>query len=129
MRKTVSIEIAAVIVLLTIGGCSNVKSDAGKVSLFQPQPLINEVFTVEGIPHQKYMVGGGFAVEFKAPCAGTLFWVEQTERRIMMTKQLQEGQTFEEYVPVDQEEFRLLFRHLDKTRFVLYFVPAQPTDQ
>jgi hypothetical protein len=53
--------------------------------------------------------------------------VEQTERRMMMTKQLQEGQTFDEYMPVDQEEFRQLFRDLGNTRFVLYFVPTQPT--
>jgi len=127
MRKSIVFGLVGIIGLWAAAGCGNVRSTGSAPSLFPPPPLINEVFTVDGIPHPKYMVGGGFAVEFKAPCEGTLFWVEQTERRMMMTKQLQEGQTFDEYVPVDQEEFRQLFRDLDKTRFVLYFVPTQPT--
>ncbi len=128
MKRTCVLWMAAVLMSVLTSGCVHVNSVNEETmrseNVFKPMPLVNEYFTVEGIPQRKYMVGGGVSVSYRAPADGTLYWVEETGRKIIMTKSLDSGEFFEEYLPLDDEHIQLLFKDMEKTRFVLYFVPS-----
>jgi hypothetical protein len=74
------------------------------------------------------MVGGGVSVTFKAPVEGHLYWVEETQKKMIKTMQLNAGELFDEILPLDDADFQLLCGDISKTRFVVYFVPSSPAN-
>lgn len=132
MKKRFCVWIAAAVLTMMAGGCGNVnsttKNSVMSDAAFKPVPLVNDVFTVEGIPQKKYMVGGGVIVTFRAPVEGNLYWVEETQKKIIMTMQLDADELFDETLPGDDEDFQRLCGDISKARFTLYFVPTPPAN-
>ena len=79
----------------------------------------------DGLPADRFLVGGGYEVTYTAPAAGTLVWAERTTRRVFITRSLEAGETFEESAdPTDQTFREVLGIDPADARLVLYFVPA-----
>ncbi|NLW84716.1 MAG: hypothetical protein GXY41_10000 [Phycisphaerae bacterium] len=134
MTKTYLLSLSAILLAICTVGCESQVETSTTTLLPLPAPMdgqpyeyisqANNHFTVEGLPLKQYMVGGGVMVEFNAPTDGTLYWVEETGRKIMMTKYLKMGDFFGEALPIDNADFRNLLGDMSSARFVLYFIPA-----
>ncbi|MEJ2647857.1 MAG: hypothetical protein P8016_05540 [Sedimentisphaerales bacterium] len=86
-------------------------------------------FRSNGLPKQKYLVGGGLDVEWVAPQAGTAYLVEENTHKIIMTKSLEADEEFE-FSPgsAEPEEAKQIFGvEMSKLKFLLYFIPAEQT--
>lgn len=109
------LTVACVSVLLCLAGCSALSED----------PL-----TKSGIPHSRYLVGGGFSIEYVAPANGTAYWVEETTEKILETKSVNSGDKVEFGGGVD---FRLMEQALGidmkDAKFTLYFVPIEAAEK
>jgi hypothetical protein len=108
---------AGIVVLaaITLPGCGS--------SMIGP----TDDFNSNGLPKQKYLVGGGLDVEWVAPQAGTAYLVEQNTRKIVVTKSLEAGERFE-FSPgsAEPKEAKQIFGvEMSKLKFMLYFVPAE----
>lgn len=66
-----------------LAGCTTMQKDS-----------ISGVFTTQGLPDERYLVGGGFEIDFDAPCAGTAYLVDVSVGRYMKTEQLEENDSF-----------------------------------
>ncbi|HIA27166.1 MAG TPA: hypothetical protein EYN79_03465 [Planctomycetes bacterium] len=64
----------------------------------------NADFNSAGIPQQKYLVGGGWNIEYVAPMAGVCYWVEKTTSKIIKMRSLEKGEKFEASRPPDRGE-------------------------
>ena len=118
MRSNYSIvTVACVSVLLCLAGCSGLStSSAGP-------------FTRNGIPHSRYLVGGGFSIEYIAPANGTAYWVEETTRKILQTKSLNAGDKAE-FTGSDPDSVKqALGIDFKDTKFTLYFVPIEAPEK
>ncbi|MDH7598027.1 MAG: hypothetical protein QHH07_00130 [Sedimentisphaerales bacterium] len=82
-------------------------------------------FTPEGVPDRRFLVGGRFDVEYRAPSEGTLYWVEDNTKTIIATKSVDPGTSVQfQWVP----EFASLLGDPNRPSSVklsLYFVPNQ----
>ncbi len=81
-------------------------------------------FNSAGIPHQKYLVGGGWNIEYEAPMAGVCYWVEKTTSKIIEMKSLEEGEKFEpdvEFVEVFENVMGVSYQEAVSQ---LYFIPS-----
>lgn len=90
---------------------------------------IGPKFDASGIPAHRYYVGGGILIEYKAPENGTVFVVEETTDRILVTKSIEQGEAFEFKVEVEDAEARKQFeaalgKAVNEARFALFFIPA-----
>jgi hypothetical protein len=101
---------AAASVALLAGGCG-------------PRPRS----ALEYLPGEKYVVGGGLNIDWKAPEPGTVYLVEKQTGKIMETRTLEKGETYTFSVAsvtqADELE-QLLGITIAKAQIVLYFVPA-----
>lgn len=82
-----------------------------------------------GLPHGSRVVGGGLSIEWQAPERGSAILREETTRRVVATKTLDAGDSFDFPQTSDQmEALNRLFGDPMPTNltFVLYFVPTPP---
>lgn len=108
------VTIACVSMLLSLAGCSTLSTSGGP-------------FTKNGIPHSRYLVGGGFSVEYIAPADGTAYWVEETTQKILETKSLNSGDKaeFGGASPDPDSVKQILGIDIKDAKFTLYFVPVE----
>ena len=52
-------------------------------------------FSKDGIPHERYLVGGGLNVSYTAPCDGTAYLVDASSKKYVSTESLKAGKDFE----------------------------------
>jgi len=101
--------------LLCLAGCSTLSTSS------------EGPFTKNGIPHSRYLVGGGLSIEYIAPANGTAYWVEETTQRILETKSLNSGDKAEfGGGGVDPDSVKeALGIDIKDAKFTLYFVPIE----
>lgn len=82
-------------------------------------------FNSNGLPKQKYFVGGGLDIDWVAPQAGTAYLVEETTGKIIMTKSLEADDTFDFSTgSAEPEGAKEIFGvEMSKLKFSLYFIP------
>jgi len=91
------------------------------------------------LPRGARLVGGGLMIHYEAPADGTVILTERTSGRVLATRSLSEGQSFE-FGPGQDGFEEVLFRMFGGTNtvetaavmqvptntfFQLYFVPAK----
>ena len=104
---------ACVSMLLCLAGCSSLSTSS------------ECPFTKNGIPHSRYLVGGGFSIEYIAPANGTAYWVEETTGKILQTKSLNAGDKAEFSGSDPDSVKQALGIDFKDTKFTLYFVPIE----
>ncbi len=105
---------AGVVGLLMIAGC-NTTAFPGRT----------------GVPRGAKVVGGGLAINWEAPTAGTVYLVEETSGKIIETQSLDEDATFEFDADFSDDDVVKTFERvtgvgIEKVRLVLYFKPSPP---
>ena len=88
-------------------------------------------FNEEGIPHSKYLVGGGFEMQYMAPTAGTALVVEESTAKILTTRTLDEREMFVLEIEeiIEPEDFPVTVGiPMSDARIALYFVPSKTKD-
>ena len=87
----------------------------------------NEQFRSNGLPAKKYLVGGGFQVEWTAPSNGTAHLVEETTSKIIQCQYLEQGKSFELSMALEPVEFKEYFGiEMAEAKLSLYFIPTAP---
>ena len=118
VRRTANVLVGAIaaMLLVSILGCASTHTGP---------------FDSDGLPRDKYFVGGGIMINWTAPQDGTAYVVMSAaeERRIIQTQYIMEAGKFDfELVAADQETVdqfeKVLGAKLSETRFSLYFVPS-----
>jgi len=96
--------------MLSLAGCSALSSSA------------SETFTKKGLPHQKYLIGGGFEVYYMPHIPGTAYWVDETTKRILVTEtvEAEEHIEFEHDAEVFEESYGIPVK---EAKLSLYFIP------
>ncbi|MBN2684514.1 MAG: hypothetical protein JXR40_04500 [Pontiellaceae bacterium] len=84
----------------------------------------SDLFTDKGLPNERYMVGGGFEIDFDAPCDGTAYLVDVSVGRYIKTEYLdfEESFYFPDYVVEQLLEDGEVAKVIDLR---LYFIPAE----
>ncbi len=83
----------------------------------------------DGLPGEEYLVGGGMMINWEAPADGTAFLVEKTTGKIVETRSMKRGDTYDFSVGSAGQalEFEKVFGvKLSEARLMLYFEPATP---
>ncbi len=108
----------SVFMIVLISGCSSL-SDS-----FSDQQ--NGVFTSDGIPSMRYLVGGGIDITFIPSTPGTVHWVEETSQKIIQSKSLKADEKVEFSLETrDPDTYETLMGvELGESKYSLYFVPA-----
>ena len=75
------------------------------------------------------VVAGGFAINWKAPTAGTVYLIEKTSGKTIETQSVDEGGTYEFEMTLDDEEVLQTFANafgvsVKEAELVLYFKPG-----
>ncbi|MFA7235831.1 MAG: hypothetical protein WC058_03115 [Phycisphaeraceae bacterium] len=110
--------------LVTVGGFAMVLSIMafGCSTASRTPPL-----DAAGVPAQKYLIGGGYAVEFKAPVAGIFYMVDSADHQILATKTLDAGENFRETMPVRGDGVarleKIIGKPISQIHLSHYFVP------
>lgn len=88
-------------------------------------------FDADGIPHERYYVGGGFMVDYTAPAAGTVYWTDNAARKVIVTQSVEAGERFESpgSMPQPKEYEKVMGSPLRDAKFMLYFIPNEPNPQ
>jgi hypothetical protein len=95
---------------LLLGGCSTSRS-----------------LQSDGLPGEEYLVGGGMMINWVAPTDGTAYLVEKTSDKIVETRSMKRGETFDFSIGSTGQatEFEKVFGvKLSEARLLLYFEPA-----
>jgi hypothetical protein len=112
MRKNrIILSVLLLSVVLSLAGC--VSPSSGK-------------FRANSLPDERYLVGGGFSIEYVAPADGTVYWVEETTEKILQMKSVASGEKVEfGSEGMDPEEVKkVLGIELKDAKFTLYFIPG-----
>ena len=84
--------------------------------------------TSQGLPADKYLIGGGFKVEWTAPTDGTFIVGEKTTGKILVTESATEGEGVE-FSLGDDEDFATLEKMLGvpvkQARLQAYWIPGK----
>ena len=87
---------------------------------------VNDQFRDNGLPAKKYLVGGGFQVEWTAPSNGTAHLVEETTSKIIQCQYLEQGKSFELSMNLEPAEFKEYFGiDMGEAKLSLYFIPTR----
>jgi hypothetical protein len=105
----VTLLVLAVSAVVLVSGCSVMETSA---------------FRSDGIPQQKYLVGGGWDVSFSAPCAGTVYLVEANYGKFIETKSVDEGDTYRQTIDPGESRLKEIGVEPAYAKFQLYFVPV-----
>ncbi len=87
----------------------------------------NRSLQADGLPDEEYLVGGGMMINWDAPTTGTAYLVEKTTGRIVETRSMQRGDTYDFSIGSTGQaaEFEKVFGvKLSEARLLLYFEPA-----
>ena len=87
----------------------------------------NRSLQADGLPDEEYLVGGGMMINWDAPTTGTAYLVEKTSGRIVETRSMQRGDTYDFSIGSTGQaaEFEKVFGvKLSEARLLLYFEPA-----
>ena len=81
------------------------------------------------LPRGLQVVGAGFVIDWDAPAEGTAYLVERTSGKVIETRSLDEGESYD--FSIDADEAASAFEKavgipLADARLVLYFKPADP---
>ena len=74
----------AVILWIGMTGCQSLQPG----SMVTAEP----VFDYDGMPHNQYMVGGGYVIHYRAPVTGDLYIADDYSNKLLATVSLQKGQ-------------------------------------
>jgi hypothetical protein len=110
MRNS-SLVILACCLAFMVGGCSGLEGSA---------------FRSDGIPQDKYLVGGGWQIDFTAPSNGTAYLVEMNYRKLLETKSLDEGESYRQNIDPGESQLKDIGIDSSSARLALFFVPARP---
>ena len=119
MKSNYSIvSVACVSMLLCVAGCSTLSTSS------------EGPFTKSGVPHSRYLVGGGFSIEYIAPANGTAYWVEETTERILQTQSMNSGDKAQFGGGMDADSVKqALGIDVKDAKFTLYFVPVEAAEK
>lgn len=87
----------------------------------------NRSLQADGLPGEEYLVGGGMMINWEAPSTGTAYLVEKTSGKIVETRSMQRGDTYDFSIASGGQamEFERLFGvKLSEARLMLYFEPV-----
>jgi hypothetical protein len=87
----------------------------------------NRSLQADGLPGEEYLVGGGMMINWEAPAEGTAFLVEKTSGKIVETRSMKKGDTYDFSIGSAGQalEFEKVFGvKLSEARLLLYFEPA-----
>lgn len=84
----------------------------------------NADFNSAGIPQQKYLVGGGWTIEYVAPMAGVCYWVEKTTSKIIEMRSLEEGEKYEPDIELIDVFGKVMGVSYQEAVSQLYFIPS-----
>ena len=111
--------------VLFLGGCDTTGSNR---ELDGRRAVLNK----HGLPNQKYLIGSGVEVRFKAPEDGHIYLVETNSDKNLIIKPLEKGVEYlydiRDYATLDPEEKALLVSKgidPDKMDLAVYFVPVR----
>lgn len=85
----------------------------------------------DGLPDEEYLVGGGMMINWDAPSEGTAYLVEKTSGKIVETRSMKPGDTYDFSIASSAQalEFEKLFGvRLSEAQLLLYFEPADSKD-
>ena len=86
----------------------------------------NDWMNEDGLPHDRYRVGGGFQASFTAPVDGVAYVAETVQGRLIVTEGLEQGNDFELSGGIDPKQFEeAVGVKPSEAQFTLYFVPLQ----
>ena len=91
---------------------------------------LNSPFEASGLPDRRYLVGGGFLIEYLSPGDGTALWVEETTGKVLATKSVTGTGSeieFEADSPSDLE--RVVGIPLKEMKLGLYFIPEASVEE
>ncbi len=123
--------VIALVVLgtLILSGCSSF-CETKKVKL-------DSDFDSQGLPNPKYLVGGGYEIDWVASVDGTAYLVVSTPNeelyptKLIMTKACKSGESFElSSDDISKDDIKKLYAHdlnMSALKFSLYFIPAVKT--
>jgi hypothetical protein len=80
------------------------------------------------LPRGLQAVGGGFMIDWDAPMKGTVYLVERTSGKVIETRSLDEGESYDFSIDADAASTfeNALGIPLAEARLVLYWKPANP---
>ncbi len=87
----------------------------------------NRSLQADGLPSEEHLVGGGMMINWEAPTVGTAYLVERTSGKIVETRSMQRGDTYDFSIGSAGQalEFEKVFGvKLSEARLMLYFEPA-----
>lgn len=77
------------------------------------------------LPHDQYLVGGGFHIKYVAPTSGLIVWANKANDQILLTQSLEAGETFEQSVNLDNDGWKQVIGDSPQhARLLLYFIPT-----
>ena len=118
-QNTKTIFMIGLVSIVLTAGCGTVGS--------------SRVFDDNGLPRDRYYVGGGFSLEYRAPKKGTAYVVEENSNRLIGTKSLEKDQRLN--MDINPTQYAVLTRLKSigvdpaNMRLGLYFVPSQAAKQ
>ena len=85
----------------------------------------NPDFNHLSVPKKNFLVGGGFNIQYTAPCNGVAYWVEESTHKILETQSLKTNEKCEFNGKPDVISASL---GISKTliQLTLYFIPDKP---
>jgi hypothetical protein len=109
-RKSCLLLLSIIVLAGGMSGCSS----SGRVS-------------TGSLLDDKYLAGGGYDIKYSAPVSGTVIYADAASKKILMTKTLLPGETFEVNLQMSDEDTLRGIREagLDPSKLVLrlYFIP------
>ncbi len=79
-----------------------------------------------GMPAQKYAVGGGLKIDFRSPYPGVAYLVEAKSQKVLQTQSLGDGEEFKAEIDTEDEDLeKVIGMKPAKAAFRLYLVPLQ----
>lgn len=82
----------------------------------------NRDFTEEGLPHKKFLIGGGFEIKYTPNMQGIAYWVDETTKKILSTVTVKpdEEVVFGEHNNTFDASYGI---RLEDAKLSLYFIP------
>lgn len=86
-----------------------------------------QYFKSNGLPRDHFYIGGGYAIDYTAQTTGTLYIVEKSSNKLVVTKSMSSGERFENSIDLADESVMELSVKLaikpEKMEFAFYFIP------